>query len=70
MSSGKRPFPFMSPVYLDHQKKGGLSKMRKNLTELVMILDRSGSMGGLESDTIGGYNSMHRKRVTKKGGEA
>ena len=44
--------------------------MRKNLTELVMILDRSGSMGGLESDTIGGYKSMHRKRVTKKGGEA
>ena len=32
--------------------------MKKNLTELVMILDRSGSMGGLESDTIGGYNSM------------
>ena len=44
--------------------------MKKNLTELVMILDRSGSMSGLESDTIGGYNSMHRKRVTKKGGEA
>lgn len=32
--------------------------MRKGLTELVMILDRSGSMGGLESDTIGGFNSM------------
>ena len=32
--------------------------MKKNLTELVMILDRSGSMSGLESDTIGGYNSM------------
>ena len=30
------------------------SIMKKNLTELVMILDRSGSMGGLESDTIGG----------------
>ena len=28
--------------------------MKKGLTELVMILDRSGSMGGLESDTIGG----------------
>ena len=36
--------------------------MKKNLTELVMILDRSGSMGGLESDTVGGYNSMlHRQ---------
>ena len=36
--------------------------MKKNLTELVMILDRSGSMGGLESDTIGGYNSMLKKQ--------
>ncbi|MBE6010635.1 MAG: VWA domain-containing protein [Lachnospiraceae bacterium] len=32
--------------------------MKKNLTELVMILDRSGSMAGLEGDTIGGYNAM------------
>lgn len=32
--------------------------MNNNLTELVFILDRSGSMGGLESDTIGGFNSM------------
>ena len=36
--------------------------MKKNLTELVMILDRSGSMSGLESDTIGGYNSMLKKQ--------
>lgn len=32
--------------------------MKKNLTELVFILDKSGSMSGLEKDTIGGYNSM------------
>lgn len=32
--------------------------MKKNLTELVFILDKSGSMCGLEKDTIGGYNSM------------
>ncbi|MBR3346349.1 MAG: hypothetical protein IKG37_04655 [Solobacterium sp.] len=32
--------------------------MKKNLTEIIFILDRSGSMGGLESDTIGGYNSF------------
>ena len=32
--------------------------MRKGLTEIVFILDRSGSMAGLELDTIGGYNSM------------
>ena len=32
--------------------------MKKNLTELVFILDRSGSMAGLEKDTIGGFNAM------------
>lgn len=32
--------------------------MKKNLTELVFILDRSGSMAGLEGDTIGGFNAM------------
>ncbi len=32
--------------------------MQKNMTELVFILDRSGSMSGLEDDTIGGFNSM------------
>ena len=41
--------------------------MKKNLTELVMILDRSGSMGGLESDTIGGYNSMLQKQKEAAG---
>lgn len=42
--------------------------MKKDLTELVVILDRSGSMGGLESDTIGGYNSMLEKQRRTKGG--
>ena len=32
--------------------------MKKNLTELVFIVDRSGSMGGLETDTIGGINAL------------
>ena len=41
--------------------------MRKGLTELVMILDRSGSMGGLESDTIGGFNSMIKKQKMEDG---
>ena len=31
--------------------------MKNNITELVFILDRSGSMSGLEADTIGGFNS-------------
>ena len=37
-------------------------KMRKDLTELVFILDKSGSMSGLESDTIGGFNAMIEKQ--------
>ncbi|MCR5485672.1 MAG: VWA domain-containing protein [Clostridiales bacterium] len=36
--------------------------MKKGLTELVFILDKSGSMGGLERDTVGGYNSMLEKQ--------
>jgi uncharacterized protein YegL len=43
--------------------------MKKDLTELVFILDRSGSMSGLESDTIGGYNAMLAKQK-KEPGEA
>ena len=38
-----------------------------NITELVFILDRSGSMGGLESDTIGGFNSMLAKQKKEEG---
>ena len=43
--------------------------MKKNLTELVFILDRSGSMQGLEGDTIGGFNAMIKKQQ-KEPGEA
>ena len=43
--------------------------MRKNLTEIVFILDRSGSISGLEADTIGGYNSLLEKQK-KEDGEA
>lgn len=41
--------------------------MKKGLTELVFVLDKSGSMGGLESDTIGGFNSMLIKQKTGPG---
>ena len=41
--------------------------MKKNLTELVFILDRSGSMAGLEGDTIGGFNSMIEKQKAEPG---
>lgn len=41
--------------------------MKKDLTELVFILDRSGSMAGLEEDTIGGFNSMLKKQQALPG---
>lgn len=41
--------------------------MKKNLTEIVFILDRSGSMAGLEQDTIGGFNSMIEKQRREPG---
>ena len=41
--------------------------MKKNLTEIVFILDRSGSMAGLEGDTIGGFNSMIEKQKREPG---
>ncbi len=41
--------------------------MKKNLTEIVFILDRSGSMSGLEADTIGGFNSMIEKQKKTEG---
>lgn len=41
--------------------------MKKGLTELIFILDRSGSMSGLELDTIGGYNAMLTKQRAENG---
>jgi len=43
------------------------NKMKTNITELVFILDKSGSMSGLESDTIGGYNAMLNKQQEEPG---
>ncbi len=41
--------------------------MRKGFTEIVFILDRSGSMAGLEKDTIGGFNSLIEKQKKEDG---
>ena len=41
--------------------------MNKELTEMVFILDRSGSMAGLEDDTIGGFNAMVKKQQKEEG---
>ena len=54
MTKEKRTFELCGGMQLPKQA-------RNNVTELVFILDRSGSMSGLESDTIGGFNSMIEK---------
>ena len=41
--------------------------MKKRTTELVFILDKSGSMSGLEADTIGGFNAMLKKQKAVDG---
>ena len=41
--------------------------MKKNLTEMVFILDKSGSMAGMEKDTVGGFNSMIRRQKETEG---
>jgi uncharacterized protein YegL len=41
--------------------------MNKNVTEIIFLLDRSGSMGGLENDTIGGFNSFVKKQCELEG---
>ena len=41
--------------------------MKNNITELVFILDRSGSMAGLESDTVGGFNAMLERQKKQEG---
>jgi hypothetical protein len=41
--------------------------LKKDLTELIFILDRSGSMSGLEEDTIGGFNSLMEKQKNESG---
>ena len=42
-------------------------KVKNNITEMVFILDRSGSMSGMEQDTIGGFNSMIEKQKKEEG---
>ncbi len=44
-----------------------MEKTKNNLTELVFILDKSGSMAGMEKDTIGGFNSMLEKQKKEEG---
>lgn len=50
-----------------HFLKGDKKKMNKNLTEVVFIIDESGSMHGLEKDAIGGFNSLLLKQKKEEG---
>lgn len=76
MSLPRRPLHLSISVYCaqDQTVADGITaaeseenKMKKGLTEIVFILDRSGSMAGLENDTIGGYNSMLEKQKNEEG---
>lgn len=67
MSPVRRPPVSRVCVYLRYKLSQEVRKMRKGLTEVVFILDRSGSMSGLESDTIGGFNSMLKKQKNEDG---
>ena len=62
MAEAYETFYIMDPT----NRQEGLS-MKKNLTEMVFILDKSGSMAGLEADTIGGFNSMIERQKKAKG---
>ena len=53
------------PAAVDTSKE--TKEKKNNITELVLILDRSGSMAGLEEDTIGGFNSMIAKQKEQEG---
>lgn len=61
MSLGMRPNEIIKLLSFIYTKRMEDFFMKTNCTELVFILDRSGSMSGLEADTIGGYNSMLKK---------
>lgn len=56
-----------SKYYYSMNKIERMIGMNMNLTEIVFLLDRSGSMGGLESDTIGGFNTFIEKQSQLEG---
>ncbi len=75
MSHAMRPNTARSMIKYDCKAKSravifylrGYINMKKNLTEIVFIIDRSGSMNGLEADTIGGFNSLIEKQKRAEG---
>jgi uncharacterized protein YegL len=59
----------MKDFYYDYSmnQSGRMLNMNKNVTEVIFLLDRSGSMGGLEEDTIGGFNAFIERQCKMKG---
>ena len=69
MSLAKRPMQELKVLSSDHKLKEIKedNKMKTGITELVFILDKSGSMAGLEDDTIGGFNALLKKQQEESG---
>jgi uncharacterized protein YegL len=59
----------MDELYYDYSMMNPrrMKRMNKNETEIIFLLDRSGSMAGLESDTIGGFNAFLKKQCQLEG---
>lgn len=66
MSLGKRPNRSLYNVSLRYERKD-MNNMKKDLIEMVFIMDRSGSMSGLEKQTIEGFNNMVLKQKEVEG---
>ena len=66
---GKKTMSFFKNTFTKNTTENTEStvKTENNICELVFILDRSGSMSGLEKDTIGGFNSLIGKQKQEEG---
>ena len=62
LSPGGRPYKKENLLFCTCNTEKEVFFVKNNITELVFILDRSGSMSGLESDTIGGFNALIEKQ--------
>ena len=67
LQSGKQIFFTEENKMKNTNGKAEVNKKANGITELVFILDRSGSMSGLESDTVGGFNSVIDEQRKKEG---
>ena len=59
----------MNKINSTKQTNKNNKKIKSQITDLIFILDRSGSMSGLEADTIGGFNSMIQKQKKENHGD-